>query len=125
MLTSGEETFKEIEVLFHQFVHPDQVACFIVEPIQGEGGYVVPPNGFLPRLRKLADKHGIMLIIDEVQSGFARTGKMFAIEHEGVEPDIMLMAKALAGGLPLAGFISKSEHSTQMARRSSWLHLWW
>ncbi|CAN5478606.1 aspartate aminotransferase family protein [soil metagenome] len=106
-----EETFKEIEVLFHQFVHPEQVACFIVEPIQGEGGYVVPPNGFLPRLRKLADKHGIMLIIDEVQSGFARTGKMFAIEHEGVEPDIMLMAKALAGGLPLAGFISKSEHS--------------
>lgn len=106
-----EETFKEIEVLFHQFVHPDQVACFIVEPIQGEGGYVVPPNGFLPRLRKLADKHGILLIIDEVQSGFARTGKMFAIEHEGVEPDIMLMAKAMAGGLPLAGFITRSELS--------------
>lgn len=102
-------TFEELEVLFHQFVHPEQVACFIVEPIQGEGGYIVPPAGFLPRLRKIADEHGIMLIIDEVQSGFARTGKMFAIEHEGVEPDIMLMAKAMAGGLPLASFISRSE----------------
>ncbi|HMW92563.1 MAG TPA: aminotransferase class III-fold pyridoxal phosphate-dependent enzyme [Candidatus Obscuribacter sp.] len=104
-----DEVFENIEMLFHQFVHPDQVACFLVEPIQGEGGYIVPPNGFLPRLRKLADQHGILLVIDEVQSGFARTGKMFAIEHEGVEPDIMLMAKALAGGLPLAAFISKSE----------------
>jgi 4-aminobutyrate aminotransferase len=102
------ETLKEIDTLFHQIVHPDQVAAFIVEPIQGEGGYVVPPDGFLPALRKIADDHGILLILDEVQSGFARTGKMFACEHEGVEPDIMLMAKAIAGGLPLAAFISKS-----------------
>lgn len=106
-----EETFESIETLFHQFVHPDQVACFIVEPIQGEGGYITPPKGFLPRLRKLADEHGILLIIDEVQTGFGRTGKMFAIEHEGVEPDIMLMAKAIAGGLPLAAFITRSELS--------------
>lgn len=104
-----DEVFENIDMLFHQFVHPEQVACFLVEPIQGEGGYIVPPQGFLPRLRELADKHGIMLVIDEVQSGFARTGKMFAIEHEGVEPDIMLMAKAIAGGLPLAAFISRSE----------------
>ncbi len=104
-----DEVFENIDMLFHQFVHPEQVACFLVEPIQGEGGYIVPPQGFLPRLRELADKHGIMLVIDEVQSGFARTGKMFAIEHEGVEPDIMLMAKAIAGGLPLAAFISRSD----------------
>jgi len=98
-------------VLFHQIVHPEQVACFLVEPIQGEGGYVIPPKGFLTRLRKLADEHGILLIIDEVQSGFARTGKMFAIEHEAVRPDIMLMAKAIAGGMPLAAFITRKELS--------------
>lgn len=104
-----EETFKHIDMLFHQFVHPEQVAAFIIEPVQGEGGYVVPPKGFLPRLRKLADEHGIMLIMDEVQTGFGRTGKMFATEHENVEPDIMLMAKGIAGGMPLSGFISRRE----------------
>ena len=106
-----DEVFAELDVLFHQIVHPEQVACFLVEPIQGEGGYVIPPKGFLTRLRKLADEHGILLIIDEVQSGFARTGKMFAIEHEAVRPDIMLMAKAIAGGMPLAAFITRKELS--------------
>ncbi len=104
-----DETFKQIETLFRQFVHPDQVAAFIIEPIQGEGGYVVPPKGFLPRLRQLANDHGILLIMDEVQTGFGRTGKMFATEHENVEPDIMLMAKGIAGGMPLSGFISRRE----------------
>ncbi|HEY9679669.1 MAG TPA: aminotransferase class III-fold pyridoxal phosphate-dependent enzyme [Drouetiella sp.] len=104
-----QDTFDHIETLFHQFIHPEQVAAFIVEPVQGEGGYVIPPKGFLSRLRKLADKHGILLIIDEVQSGFGRTGKMFACEHEPVEPDIMLMAKGIAGGMPLSGFISRRE----------------
>lgn len=104
-----DEVFENLEMLFHQFVHPEQVACFLIEPIQGEGGYIVPPKGFFTRLRKLADQYGILLVADEVQTGFARTGKMFAIEHEGVEPDIMLMAKAMAGGLPLASFISRSE----------------
>jgi 4-aminobutyrate aminotransferase len=104
-----DNVFEELDNLFHQFIHPEQVAAFIVEPVQGEGGYVIPPKGFLTRLRKLADKHGIMLIIDEVQSGFGRTGKMFACEHEPVEPDIMLMAKGIAGGMPLSGFISRRE----------------
>ena len=104
-----DETFEHIETLFRQFVHPEQVAAFIIEPIQGEGGYVVPPKGFLPRLRKLATEKNILLIMDEVQSGFARTGKMFACEHENVEPDIMLMAKGIAGGMPLAGFVSRRD----------------
>ncbi|MBS1953474.1 MAG: aminotransferase class III-fold pyridoxal phosphate-dependent enzyme [Cyanobacteria bacterium SZAS-4] len=104
-----DHTFEELDNLFHQFIHPEQVAAFIVEPVQGEGGYVIPPKGFLTRLRQLADKHGILLIIDEVQSGFGRTGKMFACEHEPVEPDILLMAKGIAGGMPLSGFISRRE----------------
>lgn len=108
-----DETFNYIEMLFRQFVHPDQVAAFIIEPVQGEGGYVVPPKGFLPRLRKLADEKGILLIMDEVQTGFGRTGKMFATEHENVEPDIMLMAKGIAGGMPLAGFVSRRDLTTK------------
>ncbi len=107
------ETFDYIEMLFHQIIHPEQVAAFIVEPIQGEGGYVVPPDGFLKQLRQVADKHGIMLVIDEVQTGFGRTGDLFALQHEGVEPDIMVIAKALAGGMPLSGFISKKEFTSK------------
>lgn len=104
-----EECIKQIDVLFHQFVSPEQVAAFLVEPVQGEGGYVVPPVSFLQRLRKIASEHNILLIVDEVQTGFGRTGKMFAIEHCGVEPDIMLMAKGIAGGMPLSAFISRKE----------------
>jgi 4-aminobutyrate aminotransferase len=96
-------------MLFHQFVHPEQVAAILVEPIQGEGGYIVPPPGFLQGLRKVADQHGILLVIDEVQTGFGRTGKMFACEHDGVEPDILVCAKAIASGLPLSAFISRKE----------------
>jgi 4-aminobutyrate aminotransferase len=104
-----EDCLKHIDVLFNQFVSPEQVSAFLVEPIQGEGGYIVPPTSFFKRLREIADKHGILLIIDEVQTGFGRTGKMFAIEHSGVEPDIMLMAKGIAGGMPLSAFISRKE----------------
>lgn len=104
-----DECIKQFDVLFNQFVHPEQVAAILVEPVQGEGGYVIPPASFLKRVREIADKHGILLIIDEVQTGFGRTGKMFAIEHFGVEPDIMLMAKGIAGGMPLSGFISRRE----------------
>lgn len=99
----------EIDDLFHRIVHPQQIAAMVIEPVQGEGGYVVPPKGFIAALRKIADEHGILLIIDEVQSGFGRTGKMFAIEHEQVEPDIMLMAKGIAGGMPLSAFISRKD----------------
>lgn len=104
-----DHTFEQIERIFHHFVNPKQVAAFIVEPILGEGGYVIPPDGFLKRLRKVADEHGILLIIDEVQTGFARTGKMFACEHEGVVPDIMTVAKGIAAGMPISAFIAKKE----------------
>ena len=89
------------QMLFVQLVPPDEVAAVIVEPIQGEGGYIVAPDGFLQRLRELTRRHGILLIVDEVQSGMGRTGQMFAIEHAGVEPDIVTMAKGIASGLPL------------------------
>ncbi len=104
-----DECLKQFDVLFNQFIHPEQVAAILVEPVQGEGGYIVPPLSFLRRLRELADKKNILLIIDEVQSGFGRTGKMFACEHSGIEPDIMLMAKGIAGGMPLSAFISRRE----------------
>ncbi len=87
--------------LFVHLVSPDEVAAIVVEPIQGEGGYIVPPNSFLERLRAIATEHGIQLIVDEVQSGMGRTGKMFAIEHARVAPDIITIAKGVASGLPL------------------------
>lgn len=104
-----DECIKQFDVLFNQFVSPEQVAALLVEPVQGEGGYVVPPFSFLKRLRDIADKHGILLIVDEVQTGFARTGKMFAVEYSNIEPDIMLMAKGIAGGMPLSAFISRRD----------------
>jgi 4-aminobutyrate aminotransferase len=93
-------SFLEDQVLI-QLVTPDEVAAIVVEPIQGEGGYLVPPKAFHERLRALAQKHGILLIVDEVQSGMGRTGKMFASEHFGLEPDILSIAKGIASGLPL------------------------
>lgn len=95
------------EQLFMRTVPPDEVAAIFVEPLQGEGGYIVPPKRFLPDLRRLCDQHGILLVADEVQSGFGRTGKMFCIEHDGVEPDIMCLAKGIAGGLPLGAMVTK------------------
>lgn len=90
----------EDQILLH-LVSPDEVAAIVVEPIQGEGGYLVPPEQFHQRLRDLARRHGILLIVDEVQSGMGRTGKMFAVEHFGVRPDIVTIAKGIASGLPL------------------------
>ncbi|MGQ0737116.1 MAG: acetyl ornithine aminotransferase family protein [Acidobacteriota bacterium] len=90
----------EQQILVH-LVSPDEVAAIVVEPIQGEGGYVVPPPEFLQRLRALASRHGMLLIVDEVQSGMGRTGRMFGIEHSGVEPDVIAVAKGIASGLPL------------------------
>ncbi len=95
--------------LFKKNVPPDEVAAIIVEPIQGEGGYIVPPEDFHPRLRALTKKFGILLIADEVQSGMGRTGRMFAMEHWGVEPDIMTLAKGIASGLPLGAVIARAE----------------
>ena len=90
----------EDQLLVH-LVSPDEVAAVLVEPIQGEGGYVVPPVSYVQRLREITKKHGMLLIVDEVQSGMGRTGKMFGIEHFGVEPDIVAVAKGIASGLPL------------------------
>jgi 4-aminobutyrate aminotransferase len=100
---------ERLELLFHQLVDPQRVAGIIVEPVLGEGGYIVPPPGFLPRLREIADRHGILLIADEVQTGFGRTGELFAVRHWDVEPDIVVMAKGIASGLPLSGLIARSE----------------
>ena len=99
----------ELDLTFHQLIYPDRVAAIIVEPVLGEGGYVVPPPGFLPRLREITRQHGILLIADEVQTGFGRTGRLFAVEHWDVEPDIMTIAKGIASGLPLSGIIAKRE----------------
>lgn len=93
--------------LFKRTVPPDEVAAIFVECLQGEGGYIVPPKKFLPDLRKLCDEHGILLVTDEIQSGFGRTGKMFCVEHYGVEPDIMCLAKGIANGLPLGAMVAK------------------
>ena len=104
-----DECLHQIDMMFKQLVHPEQVAAFLIEPVQGEGGYIPAPHGYLKELRKITEKHGILLIADEVQTGFGRTGKMFAIEHSQVEPDVMLMAKGIAGGMPISGFIARKE----------------
>jgi 4-aminobutyrate aminotransferase len=93
--------------LFTRHLEPADVAAIFVEPIQGEGGYVVPPDGFLRDLRALCDRHGILLVFDEVQSGVGRTGKMWACDHEGVEPDILLTAKGLGSGMPIGAMIAR------------------
>jgi 4-aminobutyrate aminotransferase len=98
-----------IEELFATLVYPDDVAAFVVEPILGEGGYVVPPDGFLPALRELADRHGILLIADEIQTGFGRTGRMWATDWYDARPDIVVMAKGIASGLPLSGIMARRE----------------
>jgi 4-aminobutyrate aminotransferase len=100
---------EQLDLLFHQLVYPEKVAGIIVEPVIGEGGYLVPPPDFLPRLRALTERHGILLIADEVQTGFGRTGELFAVRHWDVEPDILVMAKGIASGLPLSGIIAKRE----------------
>src|SRR5260370_19519778 len=87
--------------MFLDLVSPDEVAAIVVEPIQGEGGYVVAPDEFMQGLSAIAKKHGILLVADEVQSGMGRTGKMFAVEHPGVRPDMIAMAKGIASGMPL------------------------
>jgi 4-aminobutyrate aminotransferase len=98
--------------LFARHLDPNDVAAIFIEPIQGEGGYIVPPPGYLADLRALCDRHGILLVADEVQSGVGRTGKMFACDHEGIEPDILLTAKGLGSGMPIGAMISKESITT-------------
>ncbi|HEY74269.1 MAG TPA: aminotransferase class III-fold pyridoxal phosphate-dependent enzyme [Thermoflexia bacterium] len=99
----------EVELLLKMQTAPSETAAILVEPVLGEGGYVVPPPGFLRGLSRICDEHGMLLIADEVQSGFGRTGKWFAVEHLNVTPDIMTMAKGLASGLPLSGVAARRE----------------
>ena len=98
-----------IDELFATLIAPDDVAAFVVEPILGEGGYVIPSDSFLPALREVADRHGILLIADEVQTGYARTGRFFATEWTDASPDIVVMAKGIASGMPLSGILAPRE----------------
>jgi len=100
------------DLWLHKSVPPEEIAAIFVEPVQGEGGYIVPPDGWLAKLRALCDKYGILLVADEVQSGVGRTGRMFAVEHWGVEPDILCTAKALASGMPLSAMVAREEVMT-------------
>ncbi len=109
----GSEGLDELEQrVFRRLMPANEFAAVVVEPIQGEGGYVVPDAAFLPRLREICDRHGILLVADEVQSGAGRSGKMWAIEHWGVEPDILLTAKGIASGMPIGAMIAKTEVMT-------------
>ena len=100
---------EEFERTLKALVDPNEVAAVVIEPLQGEGGFIVPSDGFIEELRRLCDKYGIVLVADEIQTGFGRTGKFFAIEHYGVEPDLITTAKSIAAGMPLSGVIGKKE----------------
>ncbi|WP_044183542.1 4-aminobutyrate--2-oxoglutarate transaminase [Phytobacter massiliensis] len=106
---SSEEALKSLDRIFKADIAPDQVAAILLEPVQGEGGFNIAPDDFMQGLRKICDSHGILLIVDEVQTGFARTGKLFAVEHYSIRPDIITMAKSLAGGLPLSAVAGRAE----------------
>jgi 4-aminobutyrate aminotransferase len=120
-LFAGEDQGRAVlsyveNVLFAGAVPPSEVAAVLVEPIQGEGGYLVPPDGFLPGLRQLCDRHGILLIVDEVQSGIGRTGRMFACQHWGVSPDVVTLAKGLGSGLPIGVVLAKKRIMEQWTK---------
>ncbi len=104
--TCNMDCYEHLERLFKHLIHPEEIACVIIEPVLGEGGYVVPPGAFLKRLRALCDTWGILLIFDEVQSGMGRTGRWFASQNFGVVPDIMTIAKGIASGMPLSAVVS-------------------
>ena len=104
-----EDSLRAIDMLFRADIEPDRTAAIVLEPVQGEGGFIPAPAELLEALRALCDRHGILLVVDEVQTGFARTGRMFGIEHSGVKPDLMTVAKSLAGGFPLSGVIGRAD----------------
>ncbi len=104
-----EDSLRSLETLFRTALDPGRVAAIIIEPIQGEGGFYVAPPALLRRLRSLCDEHGIVLVVDEIQTGFARTGRLFACEHAGIEPDLVTMAKGIAGGFPLSAVTGRAE----------------
>ncbi|HUW80571.1 MAG TPA: 4-aminobutyrate--2-oxoglutarate transaminase [Acidocella sp.] len=104
-----QDSLRAIDMLFRADIEPERTAAIVLEAVQGEGGFIQAPTELLEALRKLCDQHGILLVVDEVQTGFARTGKMFGIEHSSVKPDIITVAKSLAGGFPLSGVIGRAE----------------
>jgi len=106
---TADDSLHALEYLFKSDIEPSRVAAIVIEPVLGEGGFYVAPFDFLKRLRSLCDQHGIVLVADEIQAGFGRTGKFFGIEHSGVVPDLMTVAKSIAGGLPLSGVVGKKE----------------
>lgn len=106
---SSEESLKSLKSLFKHTADPSSIAAIIIEPVQGEGGFNIVPKDFMVALRKLCDEHGILLIADEIQTGFARTGKMFAMEHFGIKADVVTLAKGLAGGLPLSAIVGRAD----------------
>src|SRR5262249_9493869 len=106
---SSERALAALQELFLTTVTPDRIAALIIEPVLGEGGFVPAPVEFMRELRRITQQYGIVLIADEIQTGFGRTGKMFAIEHSDIAPDLMTIAKSLAGGLPLSGVVGRSE----------------
>jgi 4-aminobutyrate aminotransferase len=106
---STERALDALESLFESEVSPSRVAAVVIEPVLGEGGFVPAPLDFLRRLRELTERHGILLIADEIQTGFGRTGKFFAIEHSGVKPDLVTVAKSLAAGFPLSGVVGRAD----------------
>ena len=105
---SGADALAALERAFTTQVARETVAAIVLEPVQGEGGFIVPPREFVQGVREICDREGIVLVADEVQTGFGRTGRMFAIEHFGVEPDLMTVAKSIAAGLPLSGVLGKA-----------------
>jgi 4-aminobutyrate aminotransferase len=109
--TYDETVFRYLkDQILGNLIDPSDIAGILIEPIQGEGGYIVPSPGFIPRLRQLCDEHGIMLIVDEIQSGVGRTGKWWAVQHENVAPDIVCFAKGVGSGMPIGGIIARNEH---------------
>ena len=106
---TSNETMNRLDDLLGTVAPPESIAAVFVEPIQGEGGYLIPPDDFLPRLRELTARHGILLVLDEVQSGMGRTGRLLAHQHWGIEPDIVCLAKGLASGMPLGAFLANAE----------------
>jgi 4-aminobutyrate aminotransferase len=106
---STQDAINSLERIFKADIEATQVAAIVLEPVQGEGGFVVAPSDFMQALRALCDQHGILLIADEVQTGFARTGKLFAMDHHKVKPDLITMAKSLAGGMPLSAVAGRAE----------------
>src|SRR5437899_2979526 len=106
---ASEYCLQELERMFVGDIAPDQVAAVVIEPVQGEGGFMVAPPGFLKALKQVCERYGILFVADEIQTGFCRTGRMFAVEHDGVEPDLVIIAKSMGAGMPISGVVGRAE----------------